>query len=633
MAGAAATSPPPAAAAAASANKEKAASGADADAAPPTTTTSPSGGGRGGRRGVRSSFSSPSHNREAPPKASDVPAAHAAGGVPAGAAGNALVDLPAANNLPWAAAIAARPVLVAAFKALAVLLVWKCLLLAWTWSTPMATEHHYVPDPSVIVSTTTGKIMTVVDVERRIRELEARHNVDLQRQLDEYDGILQQIRQARQDLQPLRERVEHIRRQGAAAVAAMAAESTLDPTVLGDEHDADAAIIVTFPHLEALVSHLRQRQAGFTGDNDDKDDDDDTARVRELFFRARKELYEHSQQQSSAASMEGSEQAGASPPRRGNNYTRANAILQSYADLTNWGDMLPPPRCPAPSDAIDAAALLLSSALTPAQIDEWMASNPDVQDRIEHVQQLIADRTAVDDREWKVGLEATYEKVQERYMELAVQSNQAVFRTMKELQEHLDHWEVREAQKGITSNNPSNSDLQAAKDKLGVCVQTSQVLHWIEVGLDAHYRNRSVREAIATALLHDGALDKDHVQRAAEDLVPDPVPEDDDSNINLRFRRGRRRRYLRLLLDGHSAAARVGKVDRPVRRLDRGPERPCRPARGPFGVPRGCVVFFWGGQCSIGRRRPRPRLLFVAGRGVHRAVPCPVLPRGRGGHR
>jgi hypothetical protein len=438
--------------------------------------------------------------------------------------------------------------LVAACKALAVLLVWKCLLFAWTWSTPTAAEHPYVPDPSVIVSSTAGKITTTaVDVETRIRELEARHNVDLQRHLDEYDGILEQIRQARHDLQPLRERVEQIRQ-----VAVAAALSKPDPTVLDDERDgddADAAIVVTFPHLEALVSHLRQRQAGVTGESDD-DDDDDTARVRELFFRARKELYEQAQQQSAASTEEGgSEQAGASPPRRGNNYTRANAILQSYAELTNWGDMLlPPPRCPAPSDAIDGAALL-SSALTPAQIDEWMASNPDVQDRVEHVRQLIGDRIAIDDREWKVGLEATYEKVQERYMELAVHTNQVVFRTMKELQEHLDHWEVREAQKGITSNN---NDLQAATNTLGgVCVQTSQVLHWIDVGLDAHYRNRSVREAIVTALLHDGALDKDHVQRAVEELVPDPLPDDDDSNLNLRFRRGRRRRrrYLRLLLD------------------------------------------------------------------------------------
>jgi hypothetical protein len=435
--------------------------------------------------------------------------------------------------------------LIAAFKALAVLLVWKFLLFAWTWSTPM-TEHQ----SSLILSTTattTGKIMTVVDAERRIRELEARHIVDLQSQLDEYDGILEQIREARQDLQPLRERVEQIRRHG---VAMAAAESTLDPTVLDDGVDA-AAAVVAFPHLEALVSHLRQRQAGVKGEGDDKDDDDDTARVRELFFRARKELYEHSQQQS-AASMEEAD-AGASPPRRGNNYTRANAILQSYAELNNWSDMLPPPRCPAPSDSAsstttDAASSL--SALTPAQIDEWMSSNPDVQDRIQHVQQLIGDRIAVDDREWKVGLEATFEKVQERYMELAVHTNQVVFRTMKELQEHLDHWEVREAQKGI---NPNNNDLQAANNTLGgVCVQTSQVLHWIDVGLDAHYRNRSVREAIATALLHDDTLDEDHVQRAAAELVADPVPDDDDddSNNNLRFRsRRRRRRYLRLLLD------------------------------------------------------------------------------------
>jgi hypothetical protein len=445
-------------------------------------------------------------------------------------------------------------VLVAACKALAVLIVWKCLLLAWTRSTPtMAAEHPSVLDPSVISPTTTttttgkGKILTVVDVETRIRELEARHNADLQRHLDEYDGILEQIRQARQDLQPLRERVEQIRRQGAASAAV---ESTLDPAVLDDQHDADAAAIVTFPHLEALVSHLRQRQAGVKGEGDDDgddDDDDDTARVRELFFRARHELYEHAQQQSAASAVEEAD-AGASPPHRGNNYTRANAILQSYAELNNWGDMLPPPRCPAPSDAIDAAASL-SSPLTPAQIDEWMASNRDVQDRIEHVRQLVGDRTAVDDREWKVGLEATYEKVQERYMELAVHTNQVVFRSMKELQEHLDHWEVREAQKGITSNH---NDRQAANNQKlgGVCVQTSQVLHWIDVGLDAHYRNRSVREAIATALLHDDALDKDHVQRAVEELVPDPVPDDDENDSShRRLRMRRRRRYLRLLLD------------------------------------------------------------------------------------
>jgi hypothetical protein len=117
-------------------------------------------------------------------------------------------------------------------------------------------------------------------------------------------------------------------------------------------------------------------------------------------------------------------------------------------------------------------------------------------------------------------LEATYEKVQERYVDLAVPTNRAVFNTMKELQEHLDHWEAREAQKGITSNN----DLQAATNTLGVCVQTSQVLHWIDVGLDAHYRNRSFRDAIAPALLHDDTLDRDHVERGGGEPRPRPGP-------------------------------------------------------------------------------------------------------------
>jgi hypothetical protein len=119
-----------------------------------------------------------------------------------------------------------------------------------------------------------------------------------------------------------------------------------------------------------------------------------------------------------------------------------------------------------------------------------------------------------------VALESTSDGVQERADAIAAGARPRALLALRDLQERLDRLEARLAQRDPGAAQGGRGKEAPAPD----CVQPSQVLGWIDAALDAHYRQRDVREALAAAVRQDDRLRGNATAVAAELLSAARLP-------------------------------------------------------------------------------------------------------------
>lgn len=426
------------------------------------------------------------------------------------------------------------------FKALGlwlvVYVVTAHILVAWKWWT--------IPSGAQLV--VAGDVEAVPDLE------------PLQRLKEQLDIALERVGRERATIRSALERVEGLGGGGSGEDDPMIKKSTPP---------------VALPHLLRLLPLLVD-QSWTTKYRS-------TGALREAFFRVRRELQD-AKRLGTVAEATTADGTAAHTTTSHPDWAATNHFLRSLfaasddngngngdreseatVDL-DWAYLLP--NCPVARSgysADDGMLLTASSAddstAASLDLDRRLSEDPRIREYVDVVRELLDGRLDPD-KDWCVALWDTEEQLEEAVEEYVLGPARDT------LLAALDSTRVslQEKQAAYAEAVRAAEEADAASE-LQQCVLPSQVVEWIDAGLDAQYRRRSIRQAILDAMARDSRISN------ASAIVLDADPEDDELFERARElgpRRRRTPRTLRSLFETPLAHEAAHFLDAAVERLE-----------------------------------------------------------------